>query len=85
MADPLRMITQTESWAGEVKADVVARLRELLDQAEAGEIQGFAYAAATIDGCVSTGFTKNNAQTAIIGGLVRVQHRMLAGEQEWQG
>jgi len=78
---PLKVITQTESWRQEVQDDVVDRLRELLAKAEAGEIQGIAYAAATIDNCISTGFTKNNAQSAIIGGLERVKHRMLAGEE----
>jgi hypothetical protein len=80
MAYPLRVITQTESWAQEVQTDVVTRLRELLAQAEAGELQGIAYSAATADNMIATGFTKNNAQSAIIGGLERVKHRMLAGE-----
>jgi hypothetical protein len=80
MSEPLRVITQTESWRQEVQDDVVMRLRSLLEQAEAGEIQGIAYAASTVDGMVQTGFTKNNAQSAILGGLARVQHRMIAGE-----
>jgi len=80
MKDALRLITQTESWKQEVQVDVVTRLRELLAMAEAGEIQGIAYAAATTDNMVATGFTKNNAQSAIIGGLERVKHRMLSGE-----
>lgn len=80
MAEPLRVITQTESWAQEVQTDVVCCLRELLAQAESGEIQGIAYSCATLDNMVATGFTKNNAQSAIIGGLERVKHRMLAGE-----
>lgn len=80
-AAPLKLITQPESWRQEVAIDVVERLKELLAQAEAGELQGFAYAAATIDNCIATGFTKNDAQSAIIGGLERVKHRMLAGEQ----
>lgn len=81
MTEPLRVITQTESWKQEVQADVVERLREILKMAEAGEIQGFAYAALGIDNTVITGFTKNDGQSAIIGGLARVQHRMLSGEQ----
>jgi len=80
MQQPFRVITQTESWKQEVQTDVVERLRDLLSMAESGEIQGIAYAAAGIDNTVITGFTKNNAQTAIIGGLARVQHRMLSGE-----
>lgn len=76
----LRVITQTESWKQEVQADVVERLTELLEAAKAGEIQGIAYSAVTVDGMVATGFTKNAHQSAIIGGLVRVQHRMIAGE-----
>lgn len=78
--ETLRVITQTESWSKEVQTDVVARLSELLEMAKSGEIQGIAYSCALIDGCTATGFTKNNAQSAIIGGLERVKHRMLAGE-----
>lgn len=80
MAEPLRIITQTESWRQEVQADVVSQLRELLAMAESGEIQGFAYAAASADSMVISGFTKNNYQSAIIGGLARVQHRMISQE-----
>ena len=80
MTETLRLITQTESWAQEVQADVVESLRTLLAQAEAGEIQGIAYACASTDNAVITGFTKNNAQSAIIGGLERVKRRMLSGE-----
>jgi hypothetical protein len=82
MAEPLRVITQTESWKAEVRADVVETLRELLQRAEAGEIQGIAYSCATIDRGVSTGFTKSDNHNAIIGGLARVQYRMLADEEE---
>ena len=80
MVDPLRVITQTESWSAEVKADVVDELRGLLASAEAGEIQGIAYAAIGVDGCVTTGATKNVNQSSIIGGLERIKHRMLASE-----
>lgn len=78
--EPLRVITQTESWKQEVQADVVERLAELLEMARSGELQGIAYAAVSTDNMVVTGFTKNNNQSAIIGGLARVQHRMIAGE-----
>lgn len=77
---PLKVITQPESWRQEIREDVVSHLRGLLDRAEAGEIQGIAYSCASVDNCVVTGFTKNDAQSAIIGGLERVKHRMLADE-----
>lgn len=80
MVDPLRVITQTESWASDVKADVVERLRELLAAAEAGEIRGIAYSALCADGMTMTGCSKSENQAAIIGGLERVKHRMLANE-----
>ena len=80
MAEPLRIITQTESWASDVKADVVERLRQLLAQAEAGEIQGIAYSAYCADGMTITGCSKSSNQSAIIGGLERIKHRMLASE-----
>lgn len=78
--ETVRVITQPESWAQEVRSDVVRALEELLERAKSGEIQGLAYACATIDNCVSTGFTKSNAHSAILGGLERVKFRMLSGE-----
>ncbi|KQS79036.1 hypothetical protein ASG25_10645 [Rhizobium sp. Leaf384] len=81
MTEPFRLITQPESWKSEVQNDVVTRLRELLEMAESGELQGIAYSASTVDGCVMTGFTKSADQNGIIGGLARVQYRMIAGEE----
>jgi diketogulonate reductase-like aldo/keto reductase len=75
--EPLRVITQTESWSQEVQVDVVERLSELLKMAKAGEIQGIAYSALNADGSVSFGYTKTSDQNAILGGLVRVQYRMV--------
>lgn len=80
MTETFRLITQTESWAGEVQEDVVDSLVRLLEQANSGELQGFAYAGATKDNCVVTGYTKDINRSAIIGGLERVKHRMLAQE-----
>ncbi len=80
MVDPLRVITQEESWRGQVKADVVERLRELLAMAESGELQGIAYAALAADGMIVTGCSKSDDQMAIVGGLERIKYRMLAGE-----
>ncbi len=81
MTDPLRLITQTESWKAEVKDDVVETLLTLLERARSGEIQGLAYSAATIDSAVLTGFTKSDGHNVILGGLARVQHAMLASEE----
>lgn len=80
MTIPVRVITQTESWAKEVQEDVVAVLRRLLKRAEAGEIQGIAYSCSTVDNMVLTGSTKCANQSAVIGGLERIKYRMLAGE-----
>lgn len=80
MVDPLRVITQTESWASDVKTDVVEKLRDLLARAEAGEIHGIAYSAICADGMTLTGCSKSDNQAAIIGGLERIKHRMLASE-----
>lgn len=79
MVDPLRVITQEESWRGQVKADVVERLRELLAMAESGELQGIAYAAIGSDGMVITGCSKNVNQMAIVGGLERIKYRLVVG------
>lgn len=80
MTDTLRVITRTESWANAVQQDVIEALENLLERARTGEVQGLAYATALADGSVATGYTKSNAHSAIIGGLARVQHRMIAGE-----
>lgn len=80
MSNPVRIITQQESWRTEVQADVVDRLRLLLSKAEAGEIQGFVFIGLSIDDCIITAATKNNDQAKLIGGMERVKHRMLAAE-----
>lgn len=80
MSEPVRVITQTESWRQEVQRDVIETLERLLEQAHSGELQGIAYAGVTADNCVVTGFSKDNGRSAIIGGLERVKHRMLTME-----
>lgn len=79
MTEPLRVITQTESWANEVKLDVIEHLEYLLDKAKTGEILGIAYAANTSDNMVITGSTKSVEQLKIVGGLERIKHRMIMG------
>lgn len=80
MGEVRTVVSGREAWRREVKDDVVERMRELLERAEAGEIQGVAFSAYCIDGTVYTGWTKNGFQSAIIGGLVRVMHRMIDSE-----
>lgn len=80
MTQILQVITQTESWTKEVKEDVVEALERLLEKAQAREIQGIAYSCVTIDKAVLTGFTKTKDRNGMIGGLERVKHHILAGE-----
>lgn len=80
MAETLKLITQEQSWLNEVQADVVERLRTLLEKAEAGEIQGFAFAGLSVDGMTITCATKNDNQAMLIGAIERVKYRMLASE-----
>jgi hypothetical protein len=80
MVEPLKVITQTESWQQEVKEDVVAMIKRLLQCAEAGEIQGLAYAAVTIDGCTLDAFSKSANHAILIAGLERVKFRLLSQE-----
>lgn len=76
----LRVITQTESWAQEVRQDVVETLELLLAQAKSGKLLGVAYSGVTADGMVVTGYTKTTGLNATIGGLERVKHHMLQAE-----
>lgn len=80
MSEPFKVITQKESWAQEVQQDVVVRLRSLLEQAESGDIQGFAFVGVCLDGTVLTCATKNDDQCKIIGGMERMKFRMLKSE-----
>lgn len=80
MAETFKVITQKESWAQEVKQDVVDQLRLLLEQAESGDIQGFAFVGVCLDGTVLTCSTKNDDQCKIIGGMERIKYRMLKAE-----
>lgn len=78
MTQPLKVITQTESWAQEVQTDLIKQLNHLLTLAHSGELQGLAYAGITIDDCTITGFSKNQNQAMLIGGLERVKFKMLS-------
>lgn len=80
MAEPLKVITQKESWAEEVKQDVIERLEYFLECAKSGELQGFVMVGLTADNMVITCATKNDDQTKLIGGLERIKHRMLCSE-----
>lgn len=80
MAGPLKVITQQESWAEEVRQDVVERLEYLIECARSGELQGFVLVGLTADNMVITATTKNGDQAKLIGGIERVKFRMLSAE-----
>lgn len=58
------------------KADVVARLNELLGMAERGELIDLTYSAALADGSVITGFTETEDAHRRLSGVSRLLHRL---------
>lgn len=78
--EPLRLITQAESWSKEVHEDVVKVLRDALARAEAGEITGVALAMTSVDECTVTYFSKREASALMLGAVVRLQDALLRND-----
>ncbi|MDQ0132654.1 hypothetical protein J2T08_000555 [Neorhizobium galegae] len=67
------------------KAEVVERIRDLLERAEAGELVDFSYACAKADGSMITGFTATDdapRRLAAVSMLEFRLHRMMEGQME---
>jgi len=73
---PLRVITQTESWKQEVQADAVRLLEEWLAMAKSGELQGVALAGVRIGERQMTAFSKSENRNILIAGMTQCTYRM---------
>lgn len=60
-----------------INAEVVKILRELLAQAEAGDIEGLAYAARLPNGSCDTGSSSTDYFQELVGAVAILQHRMI--------
>lgn len=78
MSEPLRVITQTESWKQEASGHTVEMLEEWLERAKAGEIVAVTLVGECADGFSITGFTRPRSRATMIGALVYMQHRIVA-------
>lgn len=76
MTEPLKLITQPESWRAAAAPSVIEELEDLLEKTKAGEIVGFAFAAETIDGMTITCVTKARHRGLLLGALSQVQYRL---------
>jgi hypothetical protein len=84
MAEPLRVITQTESWQQEASEHAIRLLEEWLDKAKGGEIVAVALVGEGSDGFVSRAFTRPRSRMTMIGGLADMQfmlHRDMERER----
>lgn len=64
------------------RADVIEKLECMLEQAKAGDLISFAYAATHLDGSFSSGFTGTDDQAKRIGSLYILVHRLAAKATE---
>jgi predicted hydrolase (HD superfamily) len=76
MADPLRVITQTESWKQEANQSAIRLLEEWLEKAKAGEIVAVALVGEGVDGLMSREFTRPRSRMAMIGALADMQYHL---------
>lgn len=60
----------------ERRQDVIEKLERMLEQAKAGDLISFAYAATHLDGCFSTGYTATDDQAKRIGALHILMHKL---------
>lgn len=81
VSEPLKLITQAQSWRSEVQEDVVDTLRKALARAEAGEINGVAIAATCVDGCTWTTFSKRDKGGLLLGAMARLNYRLIEIDQ----
>ena len=75
--EPLKVITQQESWLTQVRADVLSLLEDLLERAKAGEITGIAVAATNADGSTTQMWSSMDNTGSIIASIERVKFRLL--------
>jgi hypothetical protein len=76
MADPLRVITQTESWKQEASVHAIKLLEEWLERAKSGEIVAVALVGEGSDGLASRAFTRPRSRMTMIGALADMQYHL---------
>lgn len=72
MAELRVLETRTE----EVRKDVVATIREVLAEAEAGKIKAVAIAVVNSDGSTASSWSQSDVFAALAGAITRLQHRL---------
>lgn len=78
MAEPLKVLTQQESWLQEVDASIVQMLEDVLARAKQGEFTGMALSFTCKDGSTFGTYSKMDHQGLIIAGLERLKFGMLS-------
>lgn len=76
MTEPLKLITQAESWKANTQHNTIELLEEWLTRAKAGEIVAVALAGERVDGFVLTHFTRPAHRATMIGALAHLQHML---------
>ncbi len=73
MSEPLRVITQTESWKQEASEHAIKLLEEWLEMARSGEIVAVALVGECGVGLVRRAVTRPRSRMTMIGGLADMQ------------
>lgn len=74
--EPLRLITQPESWAKEAQPNIIEVLEDWLRRAKDGELVGVALAGECIDGMTITCITPTKHRGMLLGAVSQVQYRL---------
>lgn len=77
MVEPLKVITQEESWKQTVNESVVQLLEEVLEKAKAGEYQGVVVAGIVRDDSTFYSISAQNNTGLMLAAVTRLQHKML--------
>lgn len=80
--EPLRVITQAESWNAEASQATIELLEDWLRRAKAGELVAVSLAGESVEGLTMTAFSRPRRRGAMIGALAHMQfllHRDMQG------
>jgi len=77
MVEPLKVITQEESWKQTVDESIIALLEEVLEKARAGEYQSVVIAGILRDDSTFYAISAQNNTGLTLAAVTRLQHKLL--------
>lgn len=76
MTEPLRLITQAESWNQEAQRSTIEMLEEWLAMAKSGEVVSVAISGECADGLSMSAYSRPRHRATMIGALAHMQFRL---------